>query len=46
MKDVGMDVEELEKMWAEDAKIDETNLSKESARIPETSKRKTGSQIH
>jgi hypothetical protein len=35
MKDVGMDVEELEKMWAEDAKIDETNLSRESARIPE-----------
>lgn len=30
-----MDIEELEKMWAKDSKIDETNLSNESARIPE-----------
>lgn len=29
-----MDIDELEKMWAEDAKIDETNLISESAKIP------------
>lgn len=29
-----MDIEEIEKMWAEDAVIDETNLSSESAKIP------------
>lgn len=29
-----MDIEELEKMWAEDSKIDEANLINESSRIP------------
>lgn len=29
-----MNIEEYEQMWAEDCKIDETNLVKESARIP------------
>lgn len=30
-----MDIEELEKMWLSDTTIDETNLSSESARIPQ-----------
>lgn len=30
-----MDIEELNTMWSADCKIDETNLSKESSRIPE-----------
>lgn len=30
-----MDVEEIEKMWAEDAKIDETNIGGEAAKIPQ-----------
>lgn len=29
-----MDIEDIEKMWAEDSDIDETNLSRESAKIP------------
>ena len=29
-----MQIEEIEEMWAEDTNIDETNLSRESARIP------------
>jgi hypothetical protein len=35
MKDVIMQIDEYEKMWAEDSKIDETNLIRESSRIPE-----------
>ena len=30
-----MDIEELNTMWSSDCKIDETNLSRESSRIPE-----------
>jgi hypothetical protein len=30
-----MDIEEIEKMWAEDAKIDETNIGRESTNIPQ-----------
>jgi hypothetical protein len=30
-----MQLEQLEAMWAEDCKIDETNLARESTRIPE-----------
>ena len=30
-----MDIEQINKQWAKDSKIDETNLSSESARIPQ-----------
>jgi hypothetical protein len=30
-----MDIEEIEKMWAQDAIIDETNLAKEGSKIPQ-----------
>lgn len=30
-----MDIDEINKLWAQDCKIDETNLSRESGRIPE-----------
>lgn len=30
-----MDIDEINKLWAQDCKIDETNLSRESSRIPE-----------
>jgi len=30
-----MDIEEIEKMWAEDAKIDEANIGGESIKIPQ-----------
>ena len=30
-----MDIEELEKMWAKDAKIDQTDISNEALKIPE-----------
>lgn len=30
-----MDIEEIEKMWAKDCKIDETNVSLEAVKIPE-----------
>lgn len=30
-----MDIEEIEKMWAVDGKIDETNIAREGSRIPE-----------
>lgn len=33
-EDNSMQIDDYEKMWAEDAKIDETNLVGESARIP------------
>jgi hypothetical protein len=35
MKELMMDIEEIEKMWATDSKIDEANLVRESGRIPE-----------
>ena len=34
IEDYSMQIDEYEKMWAEDCKIDETNLVGESARIP------------
>jgi len=30
-----MDIDEINKLWAQDCKVDETNLSRESSRIPE-----------
>lgn len=30
-----MDIEEIEKMWAEDCKIDEANIANEAAKIPQ-----------
>lgn len=30
-----MDIDEINQLWAQDCKIDETNLSRESGRIPE-----------
>jgi hypothetical protein len=35
MENLSMDIDEINQMWAKDCKIDETNLVRESSRIPE-----------